>query len=125
MAMKKTPRKEQTEAETLLNPSEIKDLPALVSAEKNTYLSALARVNSVLTATSGNLQGSVSEQRASHSTAWENLLREDRVTRGHILELKQKENEVLGLIRDRVAENLMDTIDTAVQQGVLRAPEEV
>jgi hypothetical protein len=39
--------------------------------------------------------------------------------------LKQKENEVLGLIRDRVAENLIDTIDTAVEQGVLQAPEEV
>ena len=125
MPGKRNTKKEQTEAETPLKPSEIEDLPAVVSPEKNAYAYALTRVNAVLAAKEGNLQGSVSEQRASHSSAWENLLREDRVTRGHILELKRKENEVLELIRDRVAENLMETIDTAVEQGVLRAPEEV
>lgn len=105
--------------------SHVEILPPEVSQEKNAYTSALTRVDAVLSIGGGNPKGTIAEQRVSHHSDWEELLREDHITRGQILELKSKENQVLGLIRDRVAENLMDTIDTAVEQGVLQAPEEV
>lgn len=52
-------------------------------------------------------------------------MNEDQTIREQILEVKAKENHVLGMIRDRVAANLIETLDTATEQGVLEAPEEV
>jgi hypothetical protein len=49
----------------------------------------------------------------------------DQAIRQQILQLKAKENEVLAKIRDRVAANLLETMDTAIEEGVLEAPEEV
>ena len=63
-------------------------------------------------------------QRASHGTAWQNLMSEDQTIREQILEVKAKENQVLGMIRDRVAGNLIETLDTAIEQGLLETPEE-
>ena len=125
MPVKKTTKKKKAADETNPKTSQVEVLPVEVSQEKNTYGNALARVNAVLAARGGATHGIISEQRASHNTGWEELLKEDRTTRSQILELKSKENQVLGLIRDRVADNLMDTIDTAVEQSVLQAPEEV
>ncbi|MFC1835949.1 hypothetical protein ACFL2Q_14725 [Thermodesulfobacteriota bacterium] len=125
MPAKKNTKKKKTPDEKTLGVPQVKvpstDVPQLMDR----YGSALARVNAVLTARGGPVTGTISEQRASHNSGWEELLKEDRMTRSQILELKEKENQVLGLIRDRVAGNLMDTIDTAVDQGVLVAPEEV
>jgi hypothetical protein len=73
----------------------------------------------------GSTQGTISTQRAEHTGKWQELLRQDQATRVQILELKEKENQVLELIRDKVAGNLIETIDSAVEQGILEAPEEV
>jgi hypothetical protein len=125
MPAKKNTKNKKGKDEKGLNNPNVEVLPLEISQEKNAYGSALARVNAVLAAKGGTTRGTISEQRAVHNSGWEELLKEDQATRSQILELKSKENEVLGLIRDRVAENLIDTIDTAVGQGVLQAPEEV
>ena len=125
MPGKKETKKMNSQDGNTVTAPQVEVLPAKGPQEKNTYGYALARVNAVLSIRGGNLKGTIAEQRVSHNSGWEELLREDRTARSQILELKSKENEVLGLIRDRVAENLIDTIDTAVEQGVLQAPEEV
>jgi hypothetical protein len=51
-------------------------------------------------------------------------MNEDQTIRAHILEVKAKENRVLEMIRDRVATNLLETLDTAIEEGVLSAPEQ-
>lgn len=125
MPAKKNTKKKRSQDEKALNDPNVEVLPAEIPHENNAYGNALARVNAVLAARGGTTRGTIAEQRASHHSDWEDLIREDRMTRGQILELKSKENQVLSLIRDRVAENLIETIDTAVEQGVLQAPEEV
>ena len=125
MPGKKNTKDKKSQDATAMMLSHVEIFPSEVPQEKNAYTSALTRVDAVLSIRGGNPKGSIAELRVSHHSDWEELLREDHITRGQILELKSKENQVLGLIRDRVAENLMDTIDTAVEQGVLQAPEEV
>jgi hypothetical protein len=100
-------------------------LPVEKTARATLYDLALARVDALVRSSSGACRGVLPERLASHESAWQNLLKEDHVTRDQILQLKMKENEVLSMIRDRVAENLMETIDTAAEQGILRVPEEV
>ena len=72
----------------------------------------------------GVCRGSIPTQRVSHGSAWQNLMSEDQTIREQILEVKAKENHVLGMIRDRVAANLIETLDAALEQGVLQAPED-
>jgi hypothetical protein len=71
------------------------------------------------------LQGTITEQRANHDSSWRQLISEDTQTRSEILELKAKENQVLVAIREKVAGNLIETIDSAVEEGVLEAVDEV
>jgi hypothetical protein len=103
----------------------IEVLPAEKTALTTLHTVALARADTVMSSPSGTCRGLIPSQRASHGAVWQNLLTEDQATREQILRIKAKENEVLTLIRDRVAANLMETIDAAIEQGVLAAPEEV
>jgi hypothetical protein len=99
-------------------------MPVKIFVPAGPYAAALARADAVIRS-SGVCRGIIPADRASHESAWQNLLTEDQVTRDQILELKAKENQILGVIRDRVAENLMETMDAAIEQGILAAPEEV
>jgi hypothetical protein len=84
----------------------------------------IARVDELIQASeTGALTGRVPEIRSEHSCQWGRLIEEDIALRRQILTLKQKENALLGLIRDRVAENVIETADEATQQGVLKQPE--
>ncbi|GEM_PF-1971920 len=125
MPAKKTTKKKKTQDKKTVMTPQVEVLPAEVSHEKNPYGNALARVNTVLAVRGGNPVGTISEQRSSHYSGWDELLKEDRRTRSQILELKSKENEVLNLIKNRVADGLIETIDSAVAQGLLHEPEEV
>ena len=89
------------------------------------HVAALARADAVVRAAGGVRQGLIPSQRASHGSAWQNLMNEDQAIRGQILEVKAKENRVLEMIRDQLAADLVDTLDTAIEQGVLNSPEEV
>ncbi len=84
----------------------------------------ISRVDALIEAAEGGkLTGRVPEIRSEHSCQWGKLLDEDVALRRQILTLKQKENMLLSLIRDRVAENVIDTADEAALQGVLKQPE--
>ena len=100
-------------------------LPAAQVMPPTFYATALAKADAVLRSARSECQGVIPTQRAAHGSAWQNLLIEDVTTREQILQLKAKENEVLGMIRDRVATNLLETMDTAIEEGVLDAPDEV
>lgn len=125
MPAKKSPKNKKTTGKPATGVPHVEVLPAEPSQPIDRYENALTRVNSVLSVRGGNPQGTFSEQRSVHYSIWQSLLKEDRTARQQILELKAKENQVLNLIRDKVADNLIQTIDAAVEEGVLQAPEEV
>ena len=101
----------------------------VLSAEKvasaTSYDTALARFNAMMVSTTGTCRGVIPTQRATHASALQGLMSKDQAIRQQILQLKAKENEVLAKIRDRVAANLLETMDTAIEEGVLDAPDEV
>ncbi len=71
----------------------------------------------------GEARGRVPEARNEHACQWAKLLDEDMALRQQILALKQKENALLGMIRNRVAEHVLETADQATEQGLLKQPE--
>jgi hypothetical protein len=125
MPAKKNIKKKKSTDVTMNQALQVEVPLAETSQPEDRYGSALVKADAVLATGVGTSSGTISEQRARHYSGWDELLREDQTTRSQILELKSKENQVLGLIRDRVAENLIETIDKATEQGILKAPEEV
>lgn len=71
----------------------------------------------------GEPKGRLPEIRREHSCMWAKLMEEDVALRSQILTLKRKENALLAMIRDRVAENVLETADEATDQGVLKQAE--
>lgn len=121
MCNRKNSKKPKVRAKT----SVIEVLPAEKGTPPVTHIAALARADAVTRSGGGVCGGVIPAQRASHGSAWQNLMSEDQTIRDQILEVKAKENQLLGMIRDRVAANLMETLDTAIEQGVLEATEGV
>jgi hypothetical protein len=120
-----TTTKKPKKRDQKLKISAVEVLPTEKAIPVTAYTTALAKADGVIVSTGGACRGLIPTQRASHASAWQNLMTEDQATREQILQLKVKENEVLGLIRDLVAVNLLETMDAAITQGVLEAPEEV
>jgi hypothetical protein len=121
-ATKKAPAKTNpvpvVQNETLMSPE-----PSITAMSKDLD-ARITRVDALIEAAeAGKLTGRVPEIRNAHSCQWGKLIEEDIALRRQILTLKQKENMLLGLIRDRVAENVIETADEATQQGVLKQPE--
>ena len=84
----------------------------------------VARIDALIEAgDKGDFSGRVPQARNEHHCKWAALLEEDIALRKQIVTLKEKENALLGMIRDRVAENLIDTADQATEQGLLKQPE--
>ncbi|MFC1834105.1 hypothetical protein ACFL2Q_05140 [Thermodesulfobacteriota bacterium] len=125
MPAKRSTTKSKTNRKTKTEPIEPEVLVNEESVATDECEMALARVNRALATKDGNAQGIISEQRAYHSDSWQELMAQDGRTRSQILQLKAKENEVLTAIRNRVASNLMETLDVATEQGLLEATEEV
>jgi hypothetical protein len=122
MCKKKSPKKPKPKP---TKKPAIEVLPPEEATPPVIHVTALARADAVIRSADRIFRGVIPTQRASHGSAWQNLVSEDQTIRQQILEVKAKENEVLGMIRDRVAANLVETLDTAIEQGVLVAPEEV
>ncbi len=125
MPAKKTASQKRKSEKTNKETPQVEILPSMASEHLDSYQLALTKVNVVTMAKGGSPQGTISMQRAEHDGRWHELLRQDQGTRDQILKLKEKENQVLDLIGDKVAGNLIETIDSAVEQGILEAPEEV
>ena len=121
MTTKDNNKKRDQKAKT----SAVEMLPTEKAIPATLYTAALTKADAVISSAGGACRGLIPTERAAHRSAWQTLLEEDQTTRRQILQLKAKENEVLGKIRDRVASNLLDTMDSAIEQGVLEAPEEV
>jgi hypothetical protein len=121
MTCKRNTRKSDLKAQMPV----VEVLPAEKAAQATPYATALAKADAVLCSAGGACQGVIPTLRAAHGSAWQGLMSEDQAIRQQVLQLKARENEVLAKIRDRVASNLMETMDTAIEEGVLDAPEEV
>jgi hypothetical protein len=64
----------------------------------------------------------VPEIRREHESRWGKLLDEDISLREQILTLKQKENTLLRMIRDQVADNVLETSEIAGKNGLVKTP---
>lgn len=98
---------------------------AIVSAPgpKGELTARMSRIDSLIEAAEqGDFSGRVPEIRKEHETRWGKLLEEDISLREQILSLKQKENTLLKMIRDKVADNVLETADVAGQNGLIKTP---
>lgn len=83
----------------------------------------IARIDSLIEAAQhGELNGRVPEIRREHESRWGKLLDEDISLREQILTLKQKENTLLRMIRDQVADNVLETSEIAGKNGLVKTP---
>ena len=118
-APKKTARKSTKNASSV--PVVQGESPSIAMPEH--LADRIARVDAIIQAGDAAASGGrIPEIRSEHSCQWGKLLAEDVALRQQILDLKRKENSLLGLIRDKVAENVIETADQATQEGVLKAP---
>ncbi len=98
-------------------------IPTTLSVRERKSL--LERIDAVVESHGGvPSRGIIPQQRDEHASEWHRLLAKDRKLRAEILNLKGRENQVLTIIRDRVMTNLVDTVDTAMNQGLLSPRQE-
>jgi hypothetical protein len=96
---------------------------ALSVASKTDLSARISRIDSLIEAAQhGELNGRVPEIRREHEARWGKLLEEDISLREQILTLKQKENTLLKMIRDQVADNVMETAEVAGNSGLVKTP---
>ncbi len=123
---KRAPKKKVEKAEPVVESKQQESSEsAIVSAPhaKTELTARMSRIDSLIEAAEqGEFSGRVPEIRKEHETRWGKLLDEDISLREQILTLKQKENTLLKMIRDRVADNVLETADVAGQNGLIKTP---
>ena len=83
----------------------------------------LARIDNLVEVNGGEpSHGRINLEREDFRDQWTWMRSQEKRLRDDILELKGKELEVLDVIRNRVATNLMDTLDRAVSEGAIQPP---